>query len=79
MKEYEDKTNNEILLEIKQMQIDHENLKAKMLRDYDKLLEIEDKFMSANKAISERLKGQLKSVPKEGNKIEPTFKKEEKE
>jgi|DEB0MinimDraft_4_1074332.scaffolds.fasta_scaffold53455_2 hypothetical protein len=53
---YKDKTNNEILLDIKQMQIDHESLKAKMLRDYDKLIELEEKFKLANKTITDRLK-----------------------
>jgi hypothetical protein len=54
---YEDKTNNEILLEIKQMQIDHENQKAKILEEYDKLIAIEERFTLANKIITERLKG----------------------
>jgi hypothetical protein len=53
---YKDKTNNEILLDIKQMQIDHESLKTKMLRDYDKLIELEEKFKLANKTITDRLK-----------------------
>ncbi len=56
MTDYEGKTNNEILLDIKQMQIDHESLKAKMLRDYDKLIELEEKFKLANKTITDRLK-----------------------
>jgi hypothetical protein len=54
---WDDKTNNEILLEIKQMQLDHEALKNKMLRDWDNLVEIENKFKEANKIIAERLKG----------------------
>jgi hypothetical protein len=54
---WDDKTNNEILLEIKQMQLDHEALKNKMLRDWDKLVELEDKFKEANNIIVERLKG----------------------
>jgi|TARA_B100000497_G_scaffold123725_1_gene156916 hypothetical protein len=53
---YKDKTNNEILLDIKQMQIDHESLKTKMLRDYDELIELEEKFKLANKTITDRLK-----------------------
>jgi len=57
MKEFEGKTNNEILLDIKQMQIDHDNLKNKMLRDYDELIAIEEKFKKANSVITERLKG----------------------
>ena len=54
---WDDKTNNEILLEIKQIQLDHEALKSKMLRDWDKLVELEDKFKEANNIIVERLKG----------------------
>lgn len=57
MSEFEGKTNNEILLDIKQMQLDHEALKQKMLTDYDRLIEIEERFKKANKIITERLKG----------------------
>lgn len=56
--EFESKTNNEILFEIKQMEADHEALKLKMLQDYDKLLEIEKRFDKANKIILKRLKGE---------------------
>jgi hypothetical protein len=54
----EDKSNNEILFEIKQMEADHEALKLKMLKDYDKLVEIELRFDRANKIIVKRLKGE---------------------
>lgn len=54
---WEDKSNNEILLEIKQMQLDHEALKLKIVREYDKLIEIETKFNEAQKIIKERLIG----------------------
>jgi hypothetical protein len=56
-KDWEDKTNNEILLEIKQMQLDHEALKLKIVREYDKLIEIETKFNEAQEIIKQRLKG----------------------
>ena len=58
---YEDlelKTNNEILFEIKQMEADHEAIKLKMIKDYDRLVEIEKKFDYANKLIVKRLKGE---------------------
>lgn len=55
--DFESKTNNEILFEIKQMEADHEALKLKMLQDYDELLEIEKRFDKANKVILKRLKG----------------------
>jgi hypothetical protein len=55
--DWEDKSNNEILLEIKQLQLDHEALKMKIAREFDKLVEIENKFYAASDIIKERLKG----------------------
>jgi hypothetical protein len=52
----EEKSNNEILFEIKQMEADHEAIKLKMIQDYDKLVEIEKRFEAANKIILKRLK-----------------------
>ena len=57
MEDLENKSNNEILLEIKQMEADYEALKLKMLKDYDKLVEIENRFARANDIILKRLKG----------------------
>lgn len=57
MDKLEDKTNNEILFEIKQLEADHEAIKLKMIKDYDKMLEIEKRFDEANKIILKRLKG----------------------
>ena len=37
MSRLEEKSNNEILLEIKQLQVEHENLKLSLLKDYDKI------------------------------------------
>jgi hypothetical protein len=56
--ELEAKSNNEILFEIKQMEADHEALKLKMLKDYDKMVELEKRFDVANKIILKRLKGE---------------------
>lgn len=56
--ELESKSNNEILFEIKQMEADHEALKLKMLKDYDKMVELEKRFDTANKIILKRLKGE---------------------
>jgi ABC-type uncharacterized transport system involved in gliding motility auxiliary subunit len=53
--ELEEKSNNEILFEIKQMEADHEALKLKMIKDYDKLIEIEKKFEQANLILLKRL------------------------
>ena len=54
---WEDKGNNEILLEIKQLQLDHESLKIKIAREFDKLVEIEERFNEAQKIIKKRLTG----------------------
>lgn len=51
-------SNNEILFRIKQYEADHEALKLKMLKDYDKLVEIELQFDKANKILLKRLKGE---------------------
>lgn len=55
----EEKSNNEILFEIKQMEADYEALKLKMVQDYDKLVEIEKRFEAANKIILKRLKKEI--------------------
>jgi hypothetical protein len=51
----EEKTNNEILFEIKQLEADHEALKLKMLKDFDKLVEIEKRYDKANGILHKRL------------------------
>ena len=56
MNDLEQKSNNEILLEIKQMEADYEALKLKMLKDYDKMVEMEEKYAKANDIILKRLK-----------------------
>jgi hypothetical protein len=58
MEELENKSNNEILFEIKQMQADYDALKIKMLKDYDKMEELERRYEKANKIILKRLKGE---------------------
>ena len=54
---WEDKSNNEILLEIKQLQLDHEALKMKIAREFDKLVEIEKLFEEAQTVVKKRLNG----------------------
>jgi hypothetical protein len=54
---FDNLSNNEILFKIKQYEADHEALKLKMLKDYDKLVEIENMFAKANEIILKRLKG----------------------
>ena len=57
MSNWKDKTNNEILLAIKQMQADHEAIKIKMLKEYSILEAIESEFNEANNELHERLTG----------------------
>jgi hypothetical protein len=47
---------NEILLKIKQYEIDYEALKLKMLKDYDTMVEMENRYAKANDIILKRLK-----------------------
>lgn len=55
----EELSNNEILFRIKQYEADYEALKLKMVQDYDRLLEIEKNFETANKIILKRLKNEV--------------------
>jgi hypothetical protein len=59
MSKYEDKTNNEILLDIKQMEIDYKVLKQKILNDFDKLLQMEKDCVEAINVRNKRLKGNI--------------------
>ncbi len=58
MEDLEKLSNNDILFKIKQYEADYEAIKLKMLKDYDKLLEIENSFNKANTLLSKRLKGE---------------------
>lgn len=55
-KELEEKSNNELLFEIKKMEAEHEAIKLKMLNDYDTMIELEKTFKLANEIILKRLK-----------------------
>jgi hypothetical protein len=55
-----DKLNSDLFLEIKQLQLDHEALKQKILKDYDKLIAIEERFNDVNKLVLSRLTGENK-------------------
>lgn len=57
---YKDKSNNDILLDIKRMEYDYEALKQKMLRDFDTLMEMEKEFKLAHLEIDSRLNGKNK-------------------
>lgn len=58
MDDLENKTSNELLFEIKQLEADHESIKLKMLKDFDHMIEIEQKFDKVNKILLKRLKGE---------------------
>ena len=51
-KEIEEKSNNEILFEIKKMEAEHESIKLKMLNDYDKMIELENLIRSQKHEIN---------------------------
>ena len=53
----EDLSNNELLILIKTYEIDYERIKQNMLKDFDKMVEIEEQFDKANKLLLKRLKG----------------------
>lgn len=57
MNELEQKSNNELLFEIKQMEADYEAVKLKINQKLDELDEIERRFAIATKILHERLKG----------------------
>jgi hypothetical protein len=54
----EEKSNNEILFLLKQLEADYDAVKLKMLKDYDKMEEIERTYEKANKLLLKRLKGE---------------------
>lgn len=53
---FDEKSSNELLFEIKQLEADHEALKLKMIKDYDNLVEIEKRFAKINQILLRRLK-----------------------
>ena len=56
---WDDKNNDEILLEIKQIEFDYEALKQKLVNDFDNLVNLETKYAEAHKVINERLKSNI--------------------
>jgi hypothetical protein len=57
MDDLKDKSNNELLFEIKQMEADYDAIKLKINKELDKMDEIEKRFALATKIIHERLNG----------------------
>ena len=56
MKEIREKSNNELLLEIKEMEHEHETIKARILSEVTKMEEIEKRYAEAKETIIKRLK-----------------------
>jgi hypothetical protein len=57
MENFKNKTNNELLLDIKQMELDHEATKNMILKYYDILEAIEKRFEEAHTVLNKRLTG----------------------
>lgn len=51
---YTDKSTNEILVEIKKMELDHENMKVKLVSLLNELDEIEKKYAIATNELKKR-------------------------
>jgi len=58
MSKYKDKSNNEIILERKALEQEHQAIKDDMLNDWDKLLVVERNYAEASAELSKRLKGE---------------------
>lgn len=56
---WDEKSNDVILLEIKQIEYDYEALKQKLVNEFDKLVELETKYAEAHKVINNRLKSNI--------------------
>ena len=56
--EWENKSNNEILLELKEMQEEHEAIKRVLLKYYNTLESIEKEFNKGNEVFNKRLIGE---------------------
>lgn len=54
---WEEKSNDEIIIALKQMQMDYDAQKLKTVKEFDKLIEIEKNFTEAAQIMNERLKG----------------------
>lgn len=57
MSKFEEMSSGQIMTEIQSLKAEHEALKMKMLKDFDKLEDIEKNFKEANEVLVERIKG----------------------
>lgn len=55
--ELENKSSNELILVVKEIEFEYQAIKNRMLKDYDTMLELDKKYVMANEIIMKRLKG----------------------
>ena len=55
---YEEKGNNELMQILNNLKIEHDAIKTQMLKDLDRLEQVEATFEKINKILKNRLSGQ---------------------
>lgn len=56
MGNFDNKPNDELMRLLKEMEITHENIKARMLKDYDNMLRVERDYKKVKQILGKRLK-----------------------
>lgn len=56
MGNFENKPNNELIRLLKEMEITHENIKARMLKDFGNMLHVERDYKKVQEILAKRLK-----------------------
>ena len=56
MENWDEKTNNEIVIRLKEMEMEHINIKDKIIMLYDSLENLEKNFSQGNEILLNRLK-----------------------
>lgn len=56
MEKWDEKTNNEIVIRLKEMELEHQNVKDMIISFYEKMEEIEHDFKKGNEVLNARLK-----------------------
>lgn len=55
--ELENKTSNDLILVVKEIEAEYQAIKNRMLKDYDTMVELDKKYVTVNEIIMKRLKG----------------------
>lgn len=55
MKNWGEKTTNQILLDLKQLEAEHESIKMEMIKLLDKMESVEKDFLDGNNTLNKRL------------------------